>query len=167
MINSNYYNILYTRLGVLLHPSFLRDELTVSLLKAFLSPLDDLHNQFTSLKNGVDYNNYSQVCYMQAMLNDNFDPLERRIRIKNSYIDRSYYLYWKEGKNKPVKLCKEDSPNFIPRIENRDFQIGTTNTDFEIVLPEGYLLSEDEENKIKGLINQSKLASKVYKITNG
>lgn len=167
MINSDYYNIVYTRIGVLLHPSFLRDELTIVLLRAFLSPLDDLHAQFTSLKNGIDYNNYSQVCYMQAMINDYFDPLERRIKIKNSHMDQDSYLLWKESVKKPIRFYKEGSENYRPFGWSMEGQLGTRNSDFDIVLPKGFRLSEEEENKMRNLVNQSKLASKIYRITNG
>mgnify|MGYP001241803910 CR=1 FL=1 len=167
MKNKNYYNIGYALSAVLLLPSFLRDRALVAFVKALATPLDDVHAQFTSLKDNIDFNTYSQVCYMQGLLNDHFDPLERRIRIRNAHLDRDSYLYWKESKNKLVKLNKEDSVNFIPRIENRDFQIGTTNIDFEVVLPIGYVLSEEEENRMTNLVNQYKLASKRYIITNG
>lgn len=162
MINNNYYNIVYTRIAVLLLPSFLRNKIYVPLVTAMASPLDNIHLDFVALKSGIDFNTYSQVCTMQGLINDYFDPLERRIKIRNTTLDQDYYLFWKEQKIKPV-LLKKDSSYMLAR----DFEIGTTHVDFEVVLPEGYILSENEEIRLTNLVNQSKLASKRYKITNG
>lgn len=161
MIDSNYYNINYSRLAILLLPSFLRNKILVPMVSAMASPLDDLHSEFLSLKNGIDFNSYSQVCYMQGLINNHFDPLERRIKIRNTALDLNYYLFWKEQNKKPV-LLRADSSYILAR----DFEIGTTHIDFEVVLPEGYVLSENEEIRLTNLVDQSKLASKRYKITN-
>lgn len=167
MMNKNYYDISYATHGVQMLTTNLREELVISFIKAIMTPLDDLHAQFMKLKDGIDYKNYSQVCYMQGIINDHFDPLERRIKIKNCHVDRDSYLYWKENINKPVETFKEETESFIFRIENGDFQIGTTNIDFEVVLPKGFRLSDEEDNRMRNIVNQSKLASKQYRITNG
>lgn len=148
-------------------PTFLRKRLMVAFVKAMMKPLDTLNANFTAYRESLDTNLYSQVCYMQGVLNDNFDPLERRIRIQNAALDKSSFLYWRENKNKPVRLSKEGIPNFIPRLENRDGLIGADNPNFEVVLPIGYVLSEKEEIFMRSLVNQNKLASKRYIITNG
>lgn len=161
MINSNYYNINYSRLAVLLLPSFLRNKILVPMVSAMASPLDSLHTQFVSFKNGIDFNSYSQVCYMQGVINDYFDPLERRITVRNVALDQDYYLFWKQALQKPVLLSNQ------PYVLPQDLEIGTTNIDFEVVLPIGYVLTESEEIQLTNLVNQSKLASKRYRITNG
>ncbi|WP_353122131.1 hypothetical protein [Dysgonomonas capnocytophagoides] len=167
MMNSKYYDINYAQYAMQLLTNNYRTDMVIAIIKAITAPLNEIHTQFDTLRTGIDFNTYSQVCYMQGLLNDYFDPMERRIRIRNAPLEKNNYLYWKESKKKPVKLHKESSVNFIPHIENRDFQIGTTNIDFEVVFPVGYVLSEEEENKMRNLVNQYKLASKRYIIING
>lgn len=164
---SNYFNINNARAALLMHPTFLRRPLMIAFIKAMMKPLDKLNGDFSAYRESLDTNTYSQVCYMQGVLNDLFDPLERRIRIRNAARNINAFLYWREGKNRPVRLMKEGTPDFIPRLENRDGLIGVDNADFEIVLPIGYELSEHEETILKSFVDQNKLASKHYIITNG
>lgn len=167
MMSKNYYNINYAQYAVQMLPPNLRVELMIAYIKAVVVPFEELNAQFSKLKDNIDYNHYSQICYMQGLINDYFDPLERRVVIRNTIIDQDYSLFWKEQINKPVMLYKEDSEGFIPYMLNSDFEIGASNIDFEIVLPMGYALSESEEIRLTNLVNQSKLASKRYRITNG
>lgn len=164
MMSKNYYNVNYAQYAVQMLPANLRVELMMSYIKAIVVPLEELHAKFSKLKDSIDYNHYSQICYMQSLVNDHFDPLERRINIKNSILDQGYYLFWKQKHNKPVLLHKQE--NRQPYMISNDFEIGTTNIDFEIVFPIGYILSESEETRLTNLVNQSKLASKRYRITN-
>lgn len=167
MMSKNYYNVNYAQYAVQMLPANLRVELMMSYIKAVVVPLEELHAKFSKLKDSIDYNHYSQICYMQDLINDYFDPLQRRIIVRNTIIDQDYSLFWKERLKKPVMLYKEDSEDYTPYILNSDFEIGASNIDFEIVLPIGYLLSESEEIRITNLVSQSKLASKRYRITNG
>ena len=167
MNNSKYYDVNYAQYAMQLLTNNYRIDMVIAIIKALTAPLNEIHAQFDELRNSIDFNTYSQVCLLQGLVNDHFDPMERRIKIRNAPLEKEGYLYWKENRNKPVKLCKEGSLDFVPRIENRDFQIGTTNIDFEVVLPIGYVLSEEEENRMRNLVNQYKLASKRYIITNG
>jgi hypothetical protein len=139
----------------------------VALVKAMMVPLDNLDKSFRAYYESLDTNVYSQVCYMQGVLNNNFDPLERRIRITPAVLDRTSFLYWLQSKNRPVRIYKEGTSGFIPRMESKDGQIGTGNPDFRIVLPAGFVLSESEETRMCAFVNQNKLASKQYIITNG
>lgn len=164
---NNYYNSNYARVFVLLQPTFLRKPLAISFLKAIMKPLDNLHGDFTAYMASLDTNTYSQVCYMQGILNNNFDPLERRISIKSASLDKASFLYWLQSKNRPVRIYKEGTSGFIPRPESKEGQIGTGNPDFMVVLPAGFVLSESEEARLRAFVNQNKLASKQYIITNG
>lgn len=167
MINNNYYNISFAQYAVDLLTNNYRTDLVIAFLKALTEPIEDLNTQFTSFRESIDYRSYSQVCYMQGLLNDSFDPIERRIKVRNATLNRDYYLFWKESKNKPVMLKKQSGNSFEAYLLSRDYQVGTHNKDFEVVLPVGYILSEDESIRIQNLIDQSKLASKQYIITYG
>lgn len=166
-MSSNYYNINYERIGVLLLPTFLRKPITEAFIKAMLKPLDNVNSTFTEYRESLDTNSYSQVCYLQGLINDNYDPLERRIRIRQAALNEDTFLFWKRNIKKLVRICKRSSTGFIPRLMSRKCFIGSENPDFEIVLPTGFTLSENEETYMRALVNQNKLASKTYIITNG
>jgi hypothetical protein len=53
-----------------------------------------------------------------------------------------------------------------PLLLNRDGQTGANNLDFEVVLPFFFILSTDEERRMKTIINKNKPASKKYRIIN-
>lgn len=49
-------------------------------------PIIKLKRDFDTNKSNTDYvlNHNSQVCYLQVVLNDNFNPIERRIYITDA-----------------------------------------------------------------------------------
>ena len=156
-----YYNINYSLLVVLLTPTMLRNNIETALLTSLVKPLDSLNNDFNAYVQSLETKTKAQTCYMQAMLNDEFDFNERRIRVRTAAIDFDYYLLWKENQNKPIKVFRD---GFTPYILSRDGLIGTNNVDFEIVFPRGYTLSVSELRYLRTLVNQNKLASKKYAI---
>lgn len=166
-MSSTYYNINYARIGVILLPTFLRKPIAAAFIKAILKPLDEINSSFTEYRESLDTNIYSQVCYLQGLINDNFDPLERRIWIRQGTLDSDSFLFWKRENNKTVRMYKRSASGFAFRRMSRRGFIGSENTDFEVVLPIGFALSENEETYMRAMVNQNKLASKTYIITNG
>ena len=159
-----YYNINYSLLVLLLMPILLRNELIKTFITSAAKPLDSLNKEFNTLAESLQTNINAQTCYMQAMLNDNFDFVERRIRVRIAPIDFDFFLLWKENQNKPMMISKEGTEGFMPHLLNRDGQIGVNNPDFEIVFPIGYTLSDAELKRLRVLVNRNKLASKKYRI---
>ena len=106
----------------------------------------------------------AQVCYMQALLNDEFDFLERRIIIRDVQLNTDELLLWQEGENKPQMICCESSLDYRPYVLNRDYQIRADIIDFEIVFPTTLSLTYSETRRLQSLVNQNKLASKRYRI---
>lgn len=159
-----YYNVNYSLLALLLLPTFLRKEMITALVSSFVKPLEDLHSEFLSYVYSLDAHAYSQVCYMQALLNDEFDYNERRIKVRTAPIDFDCYLLWKENQDKPILISGEGSAGFAPYLLSTDGQTGSNNIDFEVVLPASFHLSTDEERRMKTLVNKHKLASKKYRI---
>lgn len=163
MMNSRYYEVNYAQYAMQLLTNNYRIDMVIAIIKAMAAPLDEIHSSFDTLRQNIDFNTYSQVCYMQGLLNDNFDPLERRIRIRNASIDYDYYLLHKRNKKKPVRLARRGVKPYYWCTRG---MLRSQNIDFKIILPVGYSLSEEEENSLRNLVNQSKLASKRYIITN-
>ena len=163
MMNSKYYDINYAQYAMQLLTNNYRTDMVIAIIKAITAPLNEIHTQFDTLRTGIDFNTYSQVCYMQGLLNDNFDPLERRIRIRNAIIDYDYYLLHKRNKKKPIRLARRGIKPYYWCVRG---MLRSHNIDFEVLLPAGYNLSEEEENRMRNLVNISRLASKRYIITN-
>lgn len=164
----NIYNISFSRVALLLVAFFIRKKTLIALLSALMRPLEDLSEEFTLYHGNIDTSVKSQICYMRGMINDEFDYYDRRIKIRTAPLDKDYYLLWQDQYDKPIMVYNEDYPEtFKPYLLSKDGQIGTNNPDFEIVLPEGYSLSEQERIRMESLINNHKLASKKYIITNG
>lgn len=163
MMNSKYYDVNYAQYAMQLLTNNYRTDMVIAIIKAITAPLNEIHTQFGTLRTGIDFNTYSQVCYMQGLLNDNFDPLERRIRIRNAIIDYDYYLLHKRNKKKPIRLARRGIKPYYWCVRG---MLRSHNIDFEVLLPAGYNLSEEEENRMRNLVNISRLASKRYIITN-
>ena len=161
---NKYYNIGYPLLHLLLTPVMLRNPLFSAFLIAFARPFEVLNVDFRAYVQSLETQTNSQICYMRAMLNDEFDYIQRRIKIRQASTDDSGRLLWKESQNKPIMLYIEGTPDTTPFLLNRDFQIGSDNFDFEIVMPTNMALSVLEIRRLKALVNQNKLASKKYRI---
>jgi hypothetical protein len=100
-----WYKIDYNRLILLFLPTFWRKPRMFGFLKALVSPIDSLYKNWSLTR---DYNleilNYnSQRCYMRGVLNDRYDPDDRRITISNTSNRTQDYIYT-EAENSPVFL---------------------------------------------------------------
>ena len=159
-----YYNINYSLLVLLLTPVVLRNDLNTTLLTSLANPLDSLNRDFNVYTQSLSTHINAQKCYMQAMLNDEFDFNERRIIVRTAPIDFDSFMLWKENQNKPTMISKEGTDGFTPYLLSRDGLIGANNVDFDIVFPIGYALSGSELRSLRILVNRNKLASKKYQI---
>jgi hypothetical protein len=158
------YKINYSVFALLLIPLVLRGKLFTTMLSAFVRPIELLHTQFIDYMNSISYRANAQTCYLQGVLNDEFDFNERRINVRTAPIDFDYYLLWKENQSKPIMIFKEGTDGFTLYLLSRDGLIGANNVDFEIVFPCGYILSVLELRHLRTLVNQNKLSSKKYRI---
>ena len=86
MATSNLYDVNFKRLALLLLPTFRRRPLTAAVAYAAVSPLQYLHTQFILWKQNTDYRlrHNGQVCYLRGLLNDLFDPIDRRITVTDN-----------------------------------------------------------------------------------
>lgn len=159
-----YYNTNYSYLATLLLPVRLRAVLTTALIRAMVQPLDRINDSFVKYRDSLITSSSSQVCYLQAMLNDEFDYLERRIKIRTTAIDLMSLITHDIKTDRRILVPSADSNNRT--LLNARYQIGSSLADFEIVFPKGYTLSKPEQIKLKLIVNRHKLASKKYQITN-
>jgi len=156
---NKYYTINYSLLVLLLTPTMLRNPIQRALLSSLVNPLDSLNEDFSAYAQSLDTQIKAQICYMQALLNDEFDFFNRRILVRTIALETDNYLLWKETFDKPMMLSNEQ-----PVLLNRDGQLGSNTVDFEVVLPLLWTMSVAEETRMRQIINANKLASKKYTI---
>jgi len=154
---NKYYTINYSLLVLLLTPTMLRNPIERVLLSSLVKPLDLLNEEFSAYAQSLDTQINAQICYMQALLNDEFDFFNRRIIVRTIPLETDNYLLWSEASDKPMMLSNEQ-----PVLLNSDGQLGSNTEDFEVVLPQLWVMSAAEETRMRQIINANKLASKKY-----
>lgn len=159
-MNKNYYNVSYSRLALLLLPTMLRQNLIVALVTALVRPLTVIHSNFVIYRNQVDTSVNSQVCYLEYLLNDAYDYYDRRIIIRDAPNNYDDYFLFDEASGKAVMVLDNEDPAWWVD----DGKLASTNSDFEVVFPKGYVFTLSEEKALRKLINDNKLASKKYNI---
>lgn len=157
----NWYKIDYNKLSVLLLPIRFRQPIIKAILRAFMLPIIKLKREFDTYKSNTDYilNHNSQVCYLQAVLNDNFDPVERRIYITDAPNFEIEKFLWIESEDKPVMLY--DDSFFMLHSENF---IGANGINFTVNVPSVLSLETGDLSRMRSLLNYYKLASMRYNI---
>lgn len=149
-----WYNLDINKLTILLTPTFLRKERFLAWLRVIHFPLIEIVDKFNFNRNENLYNlaHNGQVCYLRVVLNDRFDPIQRRIKIADGNRYQRQYIYTR-GEQKPKYLGK------IHLYDRADY--GDTGVDFIVLIPRGLIYNEYE---MKALVDFYKLASKRYKI---
>lgn len=154
----NWLRIDYRRLAMHLLPERIMQPKLIAILSSIMSQIALLHTLFISFRNDTDYkiNHNSQVCYLQAVLNDNFDYINRRIYITDADVEQWTQFLWKESEDKPIMLGTF--------LLNRESFIGADSIDFVVHIPVIMTLSADDLNRMNSLIRYFKLSSKRYTI---
>lgn len=151
-----WYNINFNRLVVQLMPTFLRQPRMIAFISLFSAELTKLHNAWLIKKSQDEtwLQHNSQVCKLRKILNDEFDDIERRIKITDGqFYDRQY-----------VYTLGEKKPKYLGKIfirQNTDY--ADTGIDFFVVVPVEINI-EQNKYKLKAWVNRYRLASKRYKI---
>jgi hypothetical protein len=153
------YNINYKRLATLLLPTFMRLRRIKVFLEAVIHPVEMLHTQLDRYRAETAYRliHTGQTCRLRKVLNDNFDPVARRIYIVETGQDYSpACLYWRETGRWTLAPRRPDS-----LIINRRGFGGVNRYDFVVNVPVEYLALGD---KIAAITNIYKLVGKRYSI---
>ena len=114
------FDIDYNGLVVQLLPVRLRNNRLVAWLKCLISPVRWLFNRFSAsrVNNLYVLAHNSQVCYLQAALNDVFDPVSRGILIVDGPFEDPLYLYLNpESKPLWLGLVSEEGTTTYPDPE--------------------------------------------------
>jgi len=150
------FDIDINRIALLLIPGVIRQPKLQAFLLALLAPIRNLYGKFVPFRLNDLYRlgHNGQVCYLEAALNDAFDPDQRRIYISDGDSYNQQYIYTEaEQQNRYLGTL------FL-RAEG-DYQEGSR--DFVVVVPMDF--RDDLYGfQIMAVLNFYKLASKRYEI---
>ena len=162
----NVYNINWRTFIILNLPVLLRQLKFIKLLEVFFKPIMWLHIEFLAFRTQALYkvNHNSQICFLQAVLNDSFDNIQRRIIIRNAVLREPLWFYEPE-ENKPV-LFYEPSDNKPVYFREESEFIGD-GADFLVLVPIDLKPTNTQELnaliiKMEGQLNYYKLYVKNY-----
>lgn len=168
----SYYNLHIKRLATHLLPLLYRQPLLLALHHAAVSGHAYIHNHFMQWKENIDYrlSHNGQVCYLQAALNDRFDPDFRRIRIADAPVLPPTILHQQdEGSAATLFGRRVNSPQALPvpprtqgAIEVNSRNFGGRGVDFLVLLPalRGRVMIDCNTEYLAAIVNLYKLASK-------
>lgn len=103
--SNNWYDLDMNRLVILLLPINWRKPKMVAFMQALAAPLRELHYMFVQnrRRNMYRIRHSFMICYMEAALNDEFDPQQRRITIDEPEMYANRYIYT-SGEQQPKYL---------------------------------------------------------------
>ena len=156
--NRNIYYYSWKRLVRWLIPQALRKPLLLAFAEAFVSGLQYVHAAFIDFKLATEYELTitGQVVYLEKMLNDRFDFIQRRIYIIDG-IDYEPLWLALDIENKPQWLATDAEQK--PLWLCLDSETGKFSGDFIIVIPPDVVFDEAE---LVARVNKYKLASKQW-----
>jgi len=157
------YDVHIKKLGLLLLPTFFRKPLIAGLMYASISVLNHIYNRFLSLSSEQHYRftHNGQVCYLRAVMNDTFDPQQRRITITEVAEEAgNSYIYERTVNSNPPAPLREEN---IAHIINRRGFSGAYAYDFWVNIPRS-LYKEIDQDHLRAIVNTYKLASKRFGI---
>lgn len=133
----------------------LRKRGTFGILRAMLFPAELLHNDWYNFRldniRTLSYN--CQVCYLEAALNDRFDPSLRRIVIVDTEYVQQDYIY----------TLSENTPVYLGTMYlETAFNYSGSNVDFLVKAPANIV--DQYYHEIKGLVDFYRLAGKQFNI---
>jgi hypothetical protein len=143
-----------------LTPQPLRKPRFLAFLRGFVSGVQYSHAAFIDFKISTEYTLTitPQVCYLEKMLNDRFDFLQRRIYITDGANVAALWLALDiEDKSLWLALDAENEPLWLP-VDN---ELSIFGGDFTIVIPADVVYDADE---LAARVNMYKLASKQWNI---
>lgn len=163
----NIYNINFDRLIKLVCIRQLQKTIVLLFLGSFMLPVITVYLAFLEYRRQALYrlNHNSQVCYLEAALNDAFDINDRRIRIANVEYLEPVYFHEPEV-NDVVYFPEIQDDDTVYFSEPTDF---SGSIDFTVLVPMDLQPASIEALnafivKMKGIVDYYKLYSKTYDI---
>lgn len=150
----------FDKVIIWLLPRRVRTVFNVAYLKAVLTPLFDLYNEFQEYRADINYKleHNSQVCYMEAALNDAFDFAERRIFLTESGGEQVTLI--NRDTDGEALIINDDANGGI--IIHNDSAYFGGSYDFIVNIP--YQFTEAEIYRLRAIVDYYKLPALRYDI---
>lgn len=157
------YGLNIKRLALLLLPTFWRKPIFATLAYAMVSPLAHLYTRFVLFRRATIYrlDHNGQVCYLRAVLNDQFDPIARRITITEEAAEAGALMLRKREEEQALLLPRRETGRaFI--INRRGFG-GVNGYDFWVNIPIA-LYGTVDVSRLRAIVGTYKLASRRFSV---
>lgn len=158
------YNLKIKRLALLLLPTFYRRPLLAAFAQCMVQGVNRVYGEFIGWKQERDYRlkHNGQVCYLRAVLNDKFDPIERRICVSDIVDEGKSKQFFRRSQGRFIHVPVRDS-GAAEIVNQRGFS-GIGSPDFLVCIPQ-QLHGKINEAKLNAVVDTYKLASKRWKIS--
>lgn len=177
-----WFEIDYKRLVLLLLPTFLRRARIYAFLTAMTFGVEELYRQFLRQRdvNLLRLRRNGQVCYLRALLNDELDPVQRRITLEDATQPGDWVMIYSETASYQTLIRSEPGTdsNPLPNSNPDSNPVPVSgsapvhilydeagileNTSFFTVTVPWNVKMEDSTNRLRSLLNEYKLLSKTY-----
>ena len=157
------YNVNIAKLAIQLLPMCLRGNRMKAFVKAFVEPLKYMKDSFEDYRATKDYRltHNSQVCYLQAALNDRFDPLLRGIKILDGDGNNEGIILHRRSEDQPLTIYERQEEKPVVMYQ-RNFG-GSRAVTFKVQVPHR-MSNRLSEYELSAVVNEYKLASMRYEI---
>lgn len=156
------FDINYTSLIKQLLPVRLRMTVQRAWLGCLVNPVIYLYNLFYAnrLANLYELAHNSQVCYLQAALNDMFNNSDRLIYVADGFFRDPLWLY-RRSEAKPVWLGRRSEVGSVtftnPEPLYTRSEVSAMGWQFIVYYPDGLVF---DENQMRALVDKYRLAGK-------
>jgi hypothetical protein len=149
----------FRRLVTLMLPEMLRRDIHIAWLMMLMAPMRTVYGFFLGKRETNLYvlSITPQVCFLEKMLNDRYDPDARRIFIQSASSDRKYLYRADEQKYLYLYLPAETEPVYI----YSPAELLTADVDFMVCVPHIAF----NEAEMRALLDSYKLAGVNYALS--
>ena len=155
------YDVNFKKLVVLLTPTFMRVPTITAFLQAAASQIAYLLTLLVKFRTSTNYRLFhnGQVCYLRAVLNDQFDPIDRLIEIVDAESKAAVMIPRREFE---ILVPNRYTPVLI--VSARGY-VGASGFDFVVRVHNYIYTNPTTMLQLKAVVNIYKLASKQFDVT--
>ena len=164
--NNKLYDIKLKKLVVWLLPTPLRRSKMTAWLTALTHPIAILYDDFIAFRKAMLDRLVitPQVCYLEKLLNDRYDPIVRDIKVVDGTSYPPLFLY-RKAEAKKVYLYRKSETQRPKTYLYTKREVGQFTHDFIVSVPARVKSGPSfKESEMKALIDAYKLATKIYTI---
>ena len=158
------YDLKIKRLALLLLPTHYHRPLIAAFAQSMVQGVNIVYGNFMRWRQDKQYrlSHNGQVCHLRAVLNDTFDPVERRILVEDEWSAslQGQRIFQREQERFILIPTRITGTAFI--LNRRGFG-GVNGYDFWVTVPIS-LRGQVNENRLNAIVDTYKLASKRWTI---